>query len=95
MLKLITMKVKDLNKCKLPVIRIDLSLEKYKGMVLFKDKLDRANDMLKTVGLPKSALIYFSGEVANDLPILIHSLFINNNLYLSLTNTGFDSVFVK
>lgn len=52
MLKFVAMKVKDLNKSKLPVVRIDNSLEKYKGKVLFKDKLDKANDMLKTVGLP-------------------------------------------
>jgi hypothetical protein len=48
------MKVKDLNKSKLPVVRIDNSLEKYKDKVLFKDKLDKANQMLKTIGLPKS-----------------------------------------
>jgi hypothetical protein len=46
------MKAKELNKSKLPVIRIDNSLEKYKDQVLFKDKLDKANEMLKTVGLP-------------------------------------------
>ena len=48
------MKIKELNKSKLPVVRIDNSLEKYKDKVLFKDKLDKANEMLKTVGLPKS-----------------------------------------
>ena len=47
------MKVKDLNKSKLPVVRIDNSLDKYKDKVLFKDKLDKANEMLKTTGLPK------------------------------------------
>ena len=36
------MKVKELNKSKLPVVRIDNSLEKYKDKVLFKDKLDKA-----------------------------------------------------
>jgi hypothetical protein len=48
------MKIKGLNKGKLPVVRIDSSLEKYKDKVLFKDKLDKANEMLKTTGLPKS-----------------------------------------
>lgn len=48
------MKVKELNKSKLPVVRIDSSLEKYKDKVLFKSKLDKANEMLKTTGLPKS-----------------------------------------
>jgi hypothetical protein len=54
MIKFAVMKGKDLNKSKLPVVRIDNSLEKYKDKVLFKDKLDKANEMLKTVGLPKS-----------------------------------------
>jgi len=48
------MKLKELNKSKLPVVRIDNSPEKYKDKVLFKDKLEKANEMLKTVGLPKS-----------------------------------------
>jgi hypothetical protein len=48
------MKVKELNKSNLPLVRIDNSLEKYKDKVLFKDKLDMANEMLKTTGLPKS-----------------------------------------
>jgi hypothetical protein len=52
--KFVIMKVKELNKSKLPVVRIDNSLEKYKNKVLFKDKLDKANEMLKTTGLPKS-----------------------------------------
>jgi len=52
--KFVVVKAKELNKNKLPVIRIDKSLEKYKDKVLFKDKLDKANEMLKTVGLPKT-----------------------------------------
>ncbi|WP_188933879.1 hypothetical protein [Puia dinghuensis] len=48
------MKMKGLNKRKSPVVHIDNSLEKYKGKVLSKEKLDKANDMLKTIGLPKS-----------------------------------------
>jgi hypothetical protein len=54
MIKFVIMKAKELNKSKLPVVRIDNSLEKYKDKVLFKDKLDKANEMLKTTGLPKS-----------------------------------------
>ena len=53
MIKFVDMKVKDLNKSKVPVVRIDSSLEKYKDKVLFKEKLDKANEMLKTTGLPK------------------------------------------
>jgi len=54
MIKFVIMNVKELNKSKLPVVRIDHSLEKYKHNVLFKDKLDKANEMLKTTGLPKA-----------------------------------------
>jgi antitoxin component HigA of HigAB toxin-antitoxin module len=46
---------KDLNKSKLPVVRIDNTLEKYKDKVLFMNKSDNANEMLKTVRLPKSS----------------------------------------
>ena len=48
------MSVKELNKKKVPVVRIDNSLKKYKDVPLFQDKVDKANEMLRTVGLPKS-----------------------------------------
>jgi hypothetical protein len=38
---------------KTPIVVIDNSLKKYKDMPLFKDKVDKANEMLRTVGLPK------------------------------------------
>lgn len=47
------MKVKDINKKKIPIVRIDNSLEKFKNAPLFQDKVDKANEMLRTVGLPK------------------------------------------
>ena len=47
------MNIKELNKKKLPVVRIDKSLEKFKDVPLFQDKVDKANEMLRTVGLPK------------------------------------------
>jgi hypothetical protein len=50
------MKNKDLKKTKYPGIYIDTTLgEKYKEKVIFKEKLDKANEMLKTYGVPKSA----------------------------------------
>lgn len=45
--------IKDLNKKKIPIVKIDKSLEFFKNKVLFKDKLDNANKVLKNVGLPK------------------------------------------
>ena len=45
--------IKELEKRKTPIVRIDKSLDKYKNVVLFPDKLEKANEMLRTVGLPK------------------------------------------
>lgn len=47
------MKSKGLNKSKSPIVYIDSSLEKYKGKTISREKLDKANDMLQTIGLPK------------------------------------------
>jgi len=45
--------IKEIEKRKVPIVRIDKSLNKYKNIVLFPDKLEKANEMLRTVGLPK------------------------------------------
>jgi len=45
--------IKKLNKSKLPIIPIDKKLEKYRGKVLFPEKLARANEILERSGLPK------------------------------------------
>jgi hypothetical protein len=47
------MKANDLNKIKSPIVHIDNSLEKYRDKVIAQDKLDKANEMVKTIGLPK------------------------------------------
>ncbi len=49
------MNIKEINKKKTPVVRIDNSLEKYKKKPLFQDKVDKANEMLRTTGLPKTS----------------------------------------
>jgi hypothetical protein len=49
------MTIEELNKRKTPVVVIDKSLEKYKGKNLFPEKLAKANDVLKRIGLPKIA----------------------------------------
>jgi len=48
------MNIKEINKKKTPIVRIDNSLEKFKKLPLFQDKVDKANKMLRTVGLPKT-----------------------------------------
>jgi hypothetical protein len=45
---------KQLKNSKVPSIRIDRSLDKYDHVVLFPHKLAKANEMLRTVGLPKT-----------------------------------------
>ena len=49
-------KIKELNKKKVPIVRIDNSLEKYKSMPIFQEKVNMANEVLRTVGLPKIAV---------------------------------------
>ena len=46
------MTIKELNQRKTPIVVIDSSLEKYKGKILFPEKLERANKLLKNARLP-------------------------------------------
>ena len=46
------MTIEELNKRKSPIVIIDKSLEKYKNIVLFPEKLAKANEVLKRIGLP-------------------------------------------
>lgn len=42
------------NKSKKPtILRVDKNLDKYLGKGLFQEKIDKANEILKTVGVPK------------------------------------------
>lgn len=45
--------VAELKKRKIPIVRIDKSLNKYDDIVLFPDKLEKANKVLCKAGLPK------------------------------------------
>ncbi|MFY7729581.1 MAG: hypothetical protein ACOVRN_08695 [Flavobacterium sp.] len=45
--------IEELNKRKTPVVIIDNTLELLKEEPLFQSKIDKANEMLKNVGLPK------------------------------------------
>ena len=47
------MNIKELNKKKTPIVTIDKSLEKFKSKPLFQDKVDKANEVIRKVGLPK------------------------------------------
>ena len=46
------MKIDELNKAKIPVVKIDKKLEEYRGKILFPKKLAIANEMLLTAKLP-------------------------------------------
>ena len=43
----------ELKKKKIPLVRIDKSLNKFDKLVLFPEKLAKANEALKKAGIPK------------------------------------------
>ena len=43
----------EIKKRKIPIVRVDASLNEYDDKILFPDKLERANEMLRNIGLPK------------------------------------------
>jgi hypothetical protein len=50
------MTIEESNKQKSLIVVIDKSLEIYKGKNIFPEKLAKANEVLKRIGLPKAAL---------------------------------------
>ena len=50
------MTLEEIKKRKTPIVIIDKALNKFNNIVLFPEKLEKANKMLKTVGLPKPTL---------------------------------------
>ncbi len=46
--------IKELNESKVPIVQVDHSLDKYREQPLFQDKVDKANETLRTVGPPKT-----------------------------------------
>jgi hypothetical protein len=47
------MKISELNKAKVPIVKIDKSLERFRGKVLFPEKVALANKLLANVKLPE------------------------------------------
>ena len=47
------MSIKDINTRMKPIVLIDKSLDFFNDKVLFPEKLAKANEMLKNIGLPK------------------------------------------
>lgn len=51
------MGIKEINTKKKPVVLIDKSLDFFNDKVLFPMKLEKANEMLRKVGLPKTGKV--------------------------------------
>ena len=47
------MKIEELNKAKVPIVKIDKKLEKFRGKILFPEKLALANKLLAKAKLPE------------------------------------------
>ena len=45
--------ITEIKKRKIPIVMIDNLLNKYDDKILFPDKLEKANEMLRKIGLPK------------------------------------------
>jgi hypothetical protein len=45
--------ITEIKNRKTPIVRVDTTLDKYDDKILFPDKLEKANEALKRVGLPK------------------------------------------
>ncbi len=46
--------IQELNESKVPIVIIDPSLEKYRDKILFPEKLERAEKLLKNAKLPEN-----------------------------------------
>ncbi len=51
------MKIDELNKAKVPIVKIDKRLERFRGKVLFPEKLALANKILAHAKLPKIPVV--------------------------------------
>lgn len=64
------MKINELNKSNLPIVRMEKELEQYSEKVMFQEKLDKANEILKAVGIPKpKKLVKVSGKSPKHSPL--------------------------
>ena len=45
--------IEEIKERKVPIVRIDESLNKYDNIILFPEKLEKANEMLRRTGIPK------------------------------------------
>jgi len=45
--------IEEIEKRKIPIVRVDKALNEYDDKILFPEKLEKANEMLRRIGLPK------------------------------------------
>jgi hypothetical protein len=45
--------ITEIKERKIPIVRVDRSLNQYDDKVLFPDKLEKANEMLRKIGIPR------------------------------------------
>lgn len=45
--------IKEIKKRKIPIVTINKALNKLDNEILFPEKLEKANNMLRKIGLPK------------------------------------------
>jgi hypothetical protein len=45
--------IKELNESKVPIVKLDKSLDKLNDQVLFPDKVEKAKQTIDKIGLPK------------------------------------------
>jgi hypothetical protein len=45
--------ITKINKYKVPIFKVNPALDAYLDMPMFEDKIAEANEILRTVGLPK------------------------------------------
>jgi hypothetical protein len=60
------MKIDELNKAKIPIVKIDKKLERFRGKVLFPEKLAKANEILSTVGMPNLETMLKESKKVNE-----------------------------
>jgi len=49
--------IEEIKERKKPIVRIDNSLNKYDNIILFPEKLEKANEMLRRTGIPKQWIV--------------------------------------
>jgi hypothetical protein len=49
--------IAEIKERKIPIVRVDQSLNNYDDKILFPEKLEKANKMLRKIGLPRQWVV--------------------------------------